>query len=143
MDIIQFKLGEYYGDSHFLICYVDVYINDQRLIDLVCQTINAHYECKGSSDFCGYVGLPIVDNLFQRVSFPGILPDLMGKSEYWGIVLTCTCGEDLCASILARIEIMGDFILWHEVLDPWLGPLPAELKDDREFENYVPTQCTV
>ena len=53
-------------------------------------------------------------------------------------VLTCTCGIDTCASIASRVEILGDFILWHQVLNPWLGPLPAELKDDRELENYVP-----
>lgn len=138
MDKIQFKLGEYLADNHYLIRYVDVYINEICLIDLVCQAINAHYKRQGNSDFCGYVGLHIVDEMFHGVSFPGISPDPMSRSEYWGTVLTCTCGEDLCASISARVEIMGDFILWHEVLDPWLAPLPAGLVDDKEYEFYVP-----
>jgi len=138
MDKIQFKLGEYLTDNHYLIRYVDVYINELCLIDLVCQDINAQYKLQENTDFCGYVGLHILDEMFHGVSFPGILPDSMGKSEYWGTVLTCTCGVNLCASISARIEIMGDFVLWHEVLDPWLCPLPAGLKDEGEFENFIP-----
>jgi hypothetical protein len=107
-------------------------------MDLVCQVENRHFGRQGSTDFCGYVGLHITDHSFQTDAFPGILPDRMGRSEYWEAVLTCTCGFDLCASIVARVEILGDFILWHELRNPWLGSLPAELMDGMEFENYVP-----
>jgi len=138
MDEIQFKLGECLADDLYLIRYVDVYINNLRLMDLVCQAMNRQHKVQKSADFWGYVGLHIESNLFHTDSFPGILADPIGRSEYWKPVLTCTCGIDLCSSIAARIEILGDFIIWHEVLDPWLGPLPAELKADREFENYIP-----
>ena len=137
MDKIQFKLGEYVDDAYRTL-HADVYINDQRLIDLVCQAENRHCKQRESTDFCGYIGLHITDNPFHKDAFPGILPDPMGRSEYWGTILTCTCGIDLCSSIAARIEILGVFIVWYEVLNPWLGPLTVELKDDKEFENYIP-----
>ena len=137
MDEIKFKLGEYCDDDH-CIQYVDVFINDLHLIDLICEAEDRHFGRRKSTNFCGYVGLHITDYPFRQDAFPGILPDLMGRSEYWGAVLTCTCGIDICASIAARVEILGDFILWHEVVNPWLGPLPAELKDEKGLVNYVP-----
>ena len=139
MDEIQFKLGEYVdAKTLFFIRYIDVYINNRRLIDMVYQVENRHFGRQRSRDFCGYVGLHIAEMPFQNNAFPGIFPDSMERSEFWGTVLTCTCGIDLCSSIVARVEILGDFLLWHEVMNPWLGTLHAELMDDEEFENYDP-----
>lgn len=137
MDEIQFKLGEYIDDQ-FVILYADVYINELRLIDLICQVEDKHYGWQRSPASCGYVGLHVLNMPFFNDAFPGILSDAVGSSEFWGTVLTCTCGIDLCSSILARVEILGDFVMWHEVLNPWLGPFSEKLKAGVKLENDVP-----
>ena len=62
MDEIKFKLGEYSDtEDLYYIRYVDIYINDLRLINLVCEAENKRFGKKRSTDFCGYVGLHITD----------------------------------------------------------------------------------
>src|SRR5215217_9405909 len=102
MDTIQFFIVEYI-DKEFEIHHpeTDIYINGRSLIDVVQEIEHAALNLQNERDSSrrSYAGL----NPTWR---PNLRNELLGNTrEPYSVVLTCTCYEDWCNSVLTKIAI--------------------------------------
>jgi len=111
MDTIQFFIVEYI-DKEFEIHHpeTDISINGRSLIDVVQEIEHAALNLQNERDSCrrSYAGL----NPAWR---PNLRNELLGNTrEPYSVVLTCTCYEDWCKSVLTKIAIDAQTITWRD-----------------------------
>lgn len=112
MDTIAF-VTEDYIDSEFGFQFptINIYINGKNLIWLV-QEVERRDQAPQS-----YVGLhPVYHRNFRD--------EFLGRTKRrYSFVLTCTCLEEFCNSIVAKIVIDSKTVVWSEMKSPWLSSL--------------------
>jgi hypothetical protein len=111
MDTIKFVIEDYVDKKYgFRFPETKIYINGKNLIDLVQQVerpVLDPLNLRSVADR-SYVGL----NPEWR---PNIRHEFLGDTRYpYSVVLTCTCHEDWCNSILVKISIDSRKVTWSE-----------------------------
>lgn len=111
MDTIQFFIVEYI-DEEFQVHHseIHIYINGRDLMDMVEQiehaALNLQHECDSSTR--SYAGL----NPDWR---PNLRNEFLGNTpEPYSVVLTCTCYEDWCNSVLTKIHVDSQTVTWRD-----------------------------
>ena len=111
MDTIQFFIVEFINevlDVHH--SEIHIYINRRNLIDLVQQVEGPALNLRDERNSSGrsYAGL----NPEWR---PNLRNEFLGRTDYpYSAVLTCTCHEDWCNSVLAKIEVTSQTVTWKD-----------------------------
>lgn len=111
MDTIRFFLVEFinqtFDESR---SEIHIYINGHNLIDLVQQIEYPTLDVQnlGSSSKWSYAGL-------NPEWCPGLREDLLGNSQSpYSVLLTCTCFQDGCNSVMAKIEVGDKTVIWKD-----------------------------
>jgi hypothetical protein len=111
MDTIQFFIVEYIDEEFELHrSETHIYINGRNLIDMVEQIEQGALNLQNERDSSmrSYAGL----NPEWR---PNLRNEFLGNTrEPYAVVLTCTCHEDWCNSILAKINVDSQTITWRD-----------------------------
>lgn len=136
MDTIKFTIEDYIDrENGFQFPTVNIYINENNLIQLVEQ-IERGYRAPlkmGQSSEQSYVGL-------HPGYYRGFRDEFLGQtSRPYSVLLTCTCLEDLCNSIVARIVIDPKMVTWSEIRSPFLSiesGLWVKEQDSDEADGY-------
>ena len=111
MDTIQFFIVEFINqefDSHHF--EIQIYINSSDLMDLVEQIERAVLDPQNldSSSGRSYAGL-------NPEWCPNLWDDFLGKGQSpYTVVLTCTCFQDGCNSVMAKIEVGDKTVIWKD-----------------------------
>ena len=111
MDTIQFFIVEYM-DKEFEVHHSEthIYINGRNLIDMVEQIEHAalDLQIERDSSMWSYAGL----NPEWR---PNLRNEFLGNTrEPYSVVLTCTCHEDLCNTVLVKINVHSQTVTWRD-----------------------------
>lgn len=118
MDTIQFVIEDYINEEYgFQFPTINIYINQSSLIHLVDLVERSYRSQLQPDELLGqsYVGLSPGYHLNFRSEFLG----LTGRP--FSVLLTCTCQEELCNSIIARITINSPTVTWSEIRSPFLA----------------------
>ena len=118
MDTIQFIIKDYVDEEYgFRFPTINIYINQRNLVHLIDQVEQAYR-------------VPMQADEPLRQSYVGLAPDyhLNFRSEFlsltgrpFSVLLTCTCQEELCNSIIARITINSQTVIWSQIRNPFLA----------------------
>ena len=119
MDTIQFTSQifvsrgyEIENDEEYEVCHteINIYINGTNLLDLVQQVereVLNPQNLRSPSDR-SYAGL---NPEWRR----DLRNEFLGKTEYpRSVVLTCTCFQDGCNSVLVKIEVGPETVTWSD-----------------------------
>ena len=118
MDTIKFIIEDYVDEVNgFRFPTINIYINDINLIELV-QRIERGYRDPLEADEQlpqSYVGLyPAFHHDFAE--------EFLGRKGYaYSVLLTCTCLEEACNSIIAKVLVDSETVTWSEIRSPFLG----------------------
>ncbi|HKY53556.1 MAG TPA: hypothetical protein VJM08_04580 [Anaerolineales bacterium] len=111
MDTIKFIIEDITKEeSDYRYRAVNIYINGENLIDLVGRIERITLASTNLSDSTepSYVGLNVEWRLNLREEFLG------NTQQPFCVLLTCTCYEDECNSIIARIHMDSKTVTWSE-----------------------------
>ena len=118
MDTIKFSIEEYVDEEFgFHFPTINIYINGINLLDMVRQV---------EHDFRN----PLEGGKLSRQSYVGLCPDyrqdfadeFLGRTNrHVSTLLTCTCMEELCNSIVAKITLDSSMVVWSEIRNPFLS----------------------
>lgn len=118
MDTIKFVIEDYIDvEFGFQFPTVNIYINQKNLIHLVEEIEHAYRA-------------PVQPGKPLPQSYVGHSPEHTHRfrEEFLGstgrpisVLLTCTCREELCNSIVARIMVDSTTVTWSEIRNPFLG----------------------
>ncbi len=117
MDTIKFIIEDYVDEEEgFRLPTINIYINGKNLIDLVDQVENSYRASpEDGMRSQSYIGL----HAGYRRDFA---EEFLGhKNRPRSVLLTCTCLEELCNSIVAKITVSADTVTWSEIRSPFLG----------------------
>ena len=136
MDTIKFSIEDYIDQENgFQFPTINIYINENNLIHLVEQ-IERGYRAPlktGQSYQQSYVGL-------HKGYYCSFHNEFLGHIRRpYSVLLTCTCLEELCNSIVARIVIDSKTVTWSEIRSPFLGEESAlwvTVQDSDKADNY-------
>lgn len=111
MDMIQFFIVEFINEAFDESrSEIHIYINGRNLSDLVQQLEHAALDLQTGADSSrrSYAGL----NPEWR---PNLRNEFLGRTEYpYSVILTCTCHEDGCNSVLAKIDVESETVTWRD-----------------------------
>ena len=118
MDTIKFAIEETLIEGACCsIPTINIYINDVNLIHLVDQVEHGYCDpfSKSGSVSQSYVGLP-------PEYYRGFRQEFLGQSgRPFSILLTCTCLEEMCNSIVGRIVFTEKKVTWSDIHSPFLA----------------------
>ena len=118
MDTIRFVVEDYIDkESGFQFPTINIYINGRNLVDLVEQIERGYRVPKEQGLPLGqsYVGL----NPEYHRDFAGEFLARINRPR--SVLLTCTCMEELCNSIIAKITMDSETVTWSDIRNPFLG----------------------
>ncbi len=135
MDTIKFVIEDYVDEEYgFRFPTINIYINQNNLIHLVEQVERGDRDRleTGSSARQSYVGLPPEYHRDFRNYFLG------NTKRLYSVVLLCTCLQELCNSVVARIVVDSETVTWSEIKSPFLGAPDfwAEAQDSDKTDRY-------
>lgn len=118
MDTIKFVVEDYVNEEFgFRFPTINIFINERNLIDLVDQIERGYrvWQEKELPIAQSYVGLhPGYHRDFAR--------EFLGqKNRPNSVLLTCTCMEELCNSICAKITLDSAIVTWSDIRNPFLS----------------------
>jgi len=136
MDTIRFIIEDYIDEEYgFRFPTINIYINENNLIHLV-ERIERGYRLPlkmGQSYPQSYVGL-------HTGYYRGFRDEFLGHTgRPYSILLTCTCLEELCNSIIAKIDMDSTTVTWSEIRSPFLGEesgLWKKMQDSDDADGY-------
>lgn len=118
MDTIKFLIEDYIDKVNgFQFPTINLYINEINLIELV-QRVEGSYRD------------PLEPDTHVAQSYVGLHPEyhhdfadeyLGRKNRPYSVLLTCTCLEELCNSIIARVSIESETVVWSDIRSPFLS----------------------
>lgn len=118
MDTIRFAIEDYIDRVNgFQFPTINIYINGKNLIHLVEQIERGNHD------------LLETDQPYQQ-SYVGLHPEYRRnfRKEFLGqtklpasVLLTCTCLEALCNSIVARVVAEAQTVTWREIRSPFFS----------------------
>ena len=118
MDTIQFIIEDYIDEEYgFRFPTINIYINQMNLIHLIDQVERSYRSHLQPNELLrqSYVGFTPGYHLNFRSEFLGL------TCRPFSVLLTCTCQEELCNSIIARIIIDSQTVTWCEIRSPFLA----------------------
>lgn len=119
MDTIQFVLQEtLIEDAPHPVPFpsVNIYINGSNLLDLVGRIERAHF-------YPGEANPPVHQNYVGHDPsyYRGYREEFLARTgRPVSVLLVCTCFQELCNSIVAKIVFDDETVTWSEIRSPFL-----------------------
>lgn len=109
MDTIQFFIVEFINETlDESRSELHIYVNRRNLIDLVQQVEHAARNLQIAHNSWSYAGL-------NPEWCPNLRNEFLGNTEEpYSVVLTCTCFQNGCNSVLAKIESTSQTVIWKD-----------------------------
>lgn len=119
MDTITFKVKPIDMDGKEF-PFVDIYINDRNLIDIVSEIELPYATHEGHPDIAGgYMGLSPNTVFFPSRHFLGGHMAEISDTQKTEIFACGSCGEVGCWPLLVQISVHENIVVWHDFEQPY------------------------
>jgi hypothetical protein len=130
MDTIKFVIEECTEEeAGYVFPVINIYINDQNLIDLVSRVERKDWDGSVSTR-SGYIG-------YEVTRFAWFQNAMLGINEYpEGVLLTCTCTYAACNCITAKVTIDAKIVTWSNLMSPFLSKTSGPWVDEAIAKDW-------